>query len=176
MSTHGERSASSSDRDIPALDGLRGIAVLLVMVHHGVLITSPEGSRDLLYRLATFGWVGVDIFFVLSGFLITRILIDYRDGPQYFQRFYVRRALRIFPLYYAMLLFLLAAASPVHFLSAEDSAELRHYQLWYWTYLVNFRLAILPRIVHQQGDWASVVPRRRRAVLSDLAFRCGVLE
>jgi peptidoglycan/LPS O-acetylase OafA/YrhL len=84
----------------PALDGVRGFAFLLVFCHH--------------YLRMEIGWVGVDIFFVLSGFLITGILFDTRDDPNRARNFYVRRALRIFPLYYLVLLLIAAAAPFVH--------------------------------------------------------------
>lgn len=72
----------------PALDGLRGIAVLAVMLCH------------TLYRPLVLGWMGVPLFFALSGFLITGILLRAKSQPSYFGRFYKRRALRIFPIYY----------------------------------------------------------------------------
>jgi peptidoglycan/LPS O-acetylase OafA/YrhL len=73
----------------PALDGLRAVAFLLVFFLH--------------YLGLPWGWVGVEMFFVLSGFLITGILYDTRDHPHRWRTFYVRRALRIFPLYYGTL-------------------------------------------------------------------------
>jgi peptidoglycan/LPS O-acetylase OafA/YrhL len=76
----------------PALDGLRAVAVLLVFASH------------YLYRDMAFGWIGVDFFFVLSGFLITGILFDTRFRVNRFKVFYARRILRIFPLYYGVLL------------------------------------------------------------------------
>ncbi len=75
-----------SSRHIPELDGLRGIAVLMVIVGHGTHHTLVAVS-------------GVSLFFVLSGFLITRILLHSTGKPHYFSNFYVRRALRIWPLY-----------------------------------------------------------------------------
>src|SRR5712691_8951390 len=85
---------------IPVLDGLRGIAILLVLLWHG-FFSIPFKSKVLL-RLAAIGklsWSGVDLFFVLSGFLIGGILLDAKDSPRYFQTFYARRAYRILPLY-----------------------------------------------------------------------------
>jgi peptidoglycan/LPS O-acetylase OafA/YrhL len=83
-------------RFFPALDGLRAVAVLLVFIqHYGELQVPPS---------ITYGWAGVDIFFVLSGFLITGILYDTRNSVHRFRNFYVRRTLRIFPLYYGVLL------------------------------------------------------------------------
>ena len=91
-------------RQIPALDGVRGIAVLIVILHHGQLMM-PDASPGWILLKSAFrlGWAGVDLFFVLSGFLITGILLDTRPASNYFQSFYARRILRIFPLYYVAL-------------------------------------------------------------------------
>ena len=94
---------------MPELDVVRGIAVLLVVFLHGMALPlhgelSPFGR--VLYNLSQYGWVGVNLFFVLSGFLITGILLDCRHRPDYFRRFYIRRALRILPALYAVLLIL----------------------------------------------------------------------
>lgn len=80
---------------IPELQGLRGIAVLAVVMYHSHL----RLERTPLYSASLWGWAGVNLFFVLSGFLITSILIEARDKPRYFRNFYGRRALRIWPVY-----------------------------------------------------------------------------
>ena len=77
----------------PALDGLRAIAFLLVFLQH--------------YEQMPWGWTGVDFFFVLSGFLITGILFDTRNDPHRVRNFYIRRTLRIFPLYYGVMVIIL---------------------------------------------------------------------
>jgi peptidoglycan/LPS O-acetylase OafA/YrhL len=77
---------------IQELDGLRGIAVLAVVAEHYLSWLPQTGSQN--------GWLGVDLFFILSGFLITSILINLRDKERYFSTFYERRALRIFPPYF----------------------------------------------------------------------------
>jgi len=87
-----------------ALDGLRGIAVLMVIVLHTVHFDKHKVFFKELNRLIGTGWMGVDLFFVLSGFLITRILIQTRDDPARARNFYMRRALRILPAYYFYLL------------------------------------------------------------------------
>ncbi len=88
----------------PALDGLRGIAVLLVMVHNLSIIDVDVSLVEKLWIMWTdSGWIGVQLFFVLSGFLITGILLDDRASPRYYKNFYIRRAVRIFPLYYLTL-------------------------------------------------------------------------
>lgn len=78
------------------LDSLRAAAILAVMCYH-------EISFPFLHRWTVNGWIGVDLFFVLSGFLITGILLRSKNKPDYFRRFYGRRLLRIFPPYYAFL-------------------------------------------------------------------------
>ena len=92
---------------MPELDSIRGIAVLLVLFYHGFgFAYGLSGLRGIgrLFVAATLGgWVGVNLFFVLSGFLITGILLDTKARADYYKRFYFRRALRILPLYYAVL-------------------------------------------------------------------------
>ena len=83
---------------------MRGLAIGLVLVYHFTLGMQGEGlASRLLFKLTSTGWCGVDLFFVLSGFLITGILCDAQESPHRFRNFYARRALRIFPLYYATL-------------------------------------------------------------------------
>ena len=93
---------------MPGIDVLRGCAVLMVVVFHGMAYQAPRvewGSRILnaLYGVTAWGWLGVNLFFVISGFLITGILDDTALRPDYYKRFYVRRALRILPAYVAVL-------------------------------------------------------------------------
>jgi len=95
---------------LPQLDGLRGIAILGVLAFHFNL--SEVGWAGLGFQVGFFelGWTGVTLFFVLSGYLITEILLATRDEPRYFRNFYARRALRIFPAYYLMLILAYRAA------------------------------------------------------------------
>jgi peptidoglycan/LPS O-acetylase OafA/YrhL len=91
-----------SDRRLAELDGLRGIAIIFVLVWHftGMLVDPGQGKiQYLTWRFLIFGRSGVDLFFVLSGFLIIGILVDNRDTSDYFKTFYVRRMLRILPPY-----------------------------------------------------------------------------
>jgi len=94
---------------MPELDTVRGIAILLVLFFHGFAEFGTVGLSGLprLFVLATMtGWMGVNLFFVLSGFLITGILLDSREKPRYYRSFYIRRALRILPAYYLLLVVL----------------------------------------------------------------------
>src|SRR5215475_2056891 len=99
---------AAADRHVRAFDGLRGIAIVLVLLRHVGEDLPARRLGGVVDAALSAGWLGVDVFFVLSGFLITGILLDARgdaaapaDG--YFRRFYARRALRIFPLYYLFL-------------------------------------------------------------------------
>jgi peptidoglycan/LPS O-acetylase OafA/YrhL len=101
--------AGASER-IPALDSLRGAAILMVFAHHAFFWSGMRTDWWLARALSLAsrpGWLGVDLFFVLSGFLITGRLLDRRQvaARGYYRWFYTRRALRILPLYYTMLAF-----------------------------------------------------------------------
>ena len=101
-----------------------------------------SGLAQPLWAIMREGWVGVDLFFVLSGFLITGILVDTRKSPGYFRNFYARRALRIFPLYFAYLagVFLILPLLPrIAPWQAETSFAT---QMWYWSYLCNLLIAL----------------------------------
>ena len=91
----------ASGRHVAALDGLRGVAVLMVMASHYAGSMSVLGLAAIDRLPFRFGWAGVDVFFALSGFLITGILLDAKGQPLFFRNFYARRVLRICPLYYS---------------------------------------------------------------------------
>jgi peptidoglycan/LPS O-acetylase OafA/YrhL len=98
MNTDTKLSAAASR--LPELDGLRAIAILLVLFSHQAAFVPLAGIR----RFLDMGWIGVDLFFVLSGFLIGGILLEQRDATNYYRIFYLRRFLRIVPLYTLILL------------------------------------------------------------------------
>jgi peptidoglycan/LPS O-acetylase OafA/YrhL len=95
---------------MPELDSLRGVAILAVVIYHGLFwsnnLDGLSGLSRIIVNLTRFGWLGVNLFFVLSGFLITGILIRQRTATNYYSQFYFRRAVRILPALYALLLIL----------------------------------------------------------------------
>src|SRR6266550_2788258 len=125
---------------IASLDGLRGCAILLVLLFH-FTARAPYPTDHASIRLQSvfdLGWSGVDLFFVLSGFLITGLLIDAKGSAGYFKVFYARRALRILPLYYGTLVvmfvlpyLLTSVMNPTYITPFRD-------QIWYWGYLQNY--------------------------------------
>jgi peptidoglycan/LPS O-acetylase OafA/YrhL len=134
---------ASRDGREPVLDGVRGVAILLVLFHHFVLYSDFEGGRRLdayMEVLGDAGWIGVDLFFVLSGFLITGILLDTKSSPRFFRTFYARRTLRIFPLYFGVLLGVFIV-SPLLF-GRPLFGEVEGSQVWYWTYTSNVDVAL----------------------------------
>lgn len=138
---------------IPALDGVRGLAILAVMIYRFGLrgdFHSTSGEDEfpqLVFQTLLLGQRGVDLFFVLSGFLITGILFDARGEPHFFRHFYTRRILRILPLYYGSLVlfllviprFLSSAQFPINH-AMED-------QHWLWLHAANFSHLL-------RGDWS----------------------
>lgn len=134
-----KRSATYSDLEnpggfshVPALDGIRGLAIVLVLIEHLLWSNNHTGSRifDLIECARNSTYVGVNLFFALSGFLITGILVDTVNLPHYFKNFYGRRCLRIFPLYYGFLLVLFLLTKPLHFAWSG-------WQYYYLTYTAN---------------------------------------
>ncbi|MBV8847865.1 MAG: acyltransferase [Bryobacterales bacterium] len=103
----------SQENRLAPLDGLRGLAIVMVLLtHYGTMLDRTSPLQHIVRSLFDFGWTGVDCFFVLSGFLITGILLDTRGAENYFQAFYARRILRIFPLYYFSLILLFLLVMP----------------------------------------------------------------
>lgn len=99
---------------IPELDGLRGLAILLVIFFHytnGESLTRLDGLAYYVQRSAASSWTGVNLFFVLSGFLIGGILVDARGSDSYFRTFYARRFFRIIPIYYLWICLYIALVS-----------------------------------------------------------------
>jgi peptidoglycan/LPS O-acetylase OafA/YrhL len=137
------RSDPASLKRLAVIDGLRGIAILLVLGFHlwGLLpgLSGGKATAALdvyLGRLFGIGWSGVDLFFVVSGFLLTGNLYDARGSTTYFRSFYARRFLRVFPLYYVFLVVLIFLI-PSSLSPPLQIEPLRKVQVYFWTYTVN---------------------------------------
>jgi len=131
-----------TDRHIPALDGLRGLAVLGVIILH-YWMAGAETPLDQVVQFAVgAGWIGVDLFFVLSGFLITGILLDSKGRPGYFRVFYARRILRIFPLYFTVLAVLLVILPTLGLDVFLQDPHAIAAGLWPWFFLTNILMSV----------------------------------
>ena len=133
----------------PALDGLRGIAILLVLAHHLTLVQPTTAFEASALALLHTGWAGVDLFLVLSGFLITGILLDSRGSDRYFRNFYARRTLRIVPLYYSVVLFSyhVLPRFPTWYVRLVGRSEVPP-ERDFWLFLSNFTMAQRDQIQH----------------------------
>ena len=130
---HADRQASR--QHYPALDGLRGIAILFIVIYHNF------GYIDKYFF---FGWLAVDLFFVMSGFLITDILLNAVGHKNFLRNFYLRRVLRIFPLYYLSLFIFLIVLPRL-----PIESGIKYYtdnQVWLWTYLQNWLYIFKPPV------------------------------
>jgi peptidoglycan/LPS O-acetylase OafA/YrhL len=123
---------------IPALDGVRGIAIALVLLSHFMLRGYFQDERS--YFITQFGWIGVDLFFVLSGFLITGILLDSKRNEHYWLNFYRRRVLRIFPLYYFVVLITWLTILFVE--KAPDRLQGYDAFAWFFTFTPNIAMGL----------------------------------
>jgi peptidoglycan/LPS O-acetylase OafA/YrhL len=145
-------SSLSSERGfrghIAELDGLRAYGSMIVLLNH----FWPKSLSIAIWHLGQMGWIAMDSFFVLSGFLITGILIDSRNKPDYYRTYYRRRALRIFPLYYVVLALLIFQIRFRHG-GVEYKYLIAHWgsPAWFLFYLGNIKTAIANSWTHVLG-------------------------
>lgn len=163
---------------MPALDGIRGLAILMVFATHFLRIDQPANFFErILHKIASYGHYGVELFFVLSGFLITGILIDTRKTSGYFRNFYMRRLVRIFPLYYGVLLVALVIL-PL-FIPLPGFEKTMQNQAWLWMYVANIFVGIkgsydsLPMFSH---FWSLAVEEHFYLIWPVLVYKINRLE
>jgi peptidoglycan/LPS O-acetylase OafA/YrhL len=160
---------------VPALDGIRGAAILLVLFDHLFWSNTVTGNRifDILSAIRASSYVGVNLFFALSGFLITGILLDTLSIPHFFRTFYARRVLRIFPLYYGVLVLLLLLTRPLHLVW-------NGWQYFFLTYTSNLALWTRPplELAHVNIDhfWSLQVEEQFYFVWPFIVFRVRKLQ
>jgi peptidoglycan/LPS O-acetylase OafA/YrhL len=159
---------SQAPERVSELDGIRGIAILVVMLYHIGMQTPAHPTY--FYRLVLdthgFGWCGVDLFFVLSGFLITGILLDSKGSRNYFSVFYIRRALRILPLYYLAVFLLFQVIPPAAHRFGWSWTEVSSTeQIWYWLHISNWRTAFVPLIYPEVSHFWSLAVEEQFYVL-----------
>jgi len=150
-----------------ALDGIRGLAILLVFCFDCLKIPNDGGIVSQAVRiLCGAGWTGVDLFFVLSGFLITGILLDTKGRRGYFSSFFGRRAVRIFPLYYMALVlafWIVPSIGAIFFPDSSLAGELttlRQDQGWFFSYLQNWMFVARgawPQIGYLNHFWSLAI-------------------
>ena len=142
---------------LPTLDGIRGLAIVLVLCHNVQRLGSPVGwfARGVEFGL-DLGWVGVQLFFVLSGYLITGILLDTKSAPNHFRSFFARRALRIFPLYYLTLVVILVGL-PLLGVNRHVPEPSLEAQLPFWLYYSNWAAPFGPPQYSLSHLWSLAV-------------------
>jgi peptidoglycan/LPS O-acetylase OafA/YrhL len=123
----------------PALDGIRALAIVMVFALHYGGGTHGGPLLNLVNQLRLRGWIGVDLFFTLSGFLITGILYDTRADSHYFKRFFARRSVRIFPIFYLVFTIFVVLTPLFHY-------QWRGGHLLFLIYMGNFSLAADPSL------------------------------
>jgi peptidoglycan/LPS O-acetylase OafA/YrhL len=154
-----EKTMNSAKDHVPELDGIRGLAILPVLIYHFVdRYPKPDsGLSFIFYKITQAGWVGVDLFFVLSGFLITGILVDTKNNERFFSAFYGRRLLRIFPLYYIMLMAYFWVGPFLSADLAQQYSSMREHQSWFWFYLSNWLFSSASETIPGLYFWSLAV-------------------
>ncbi len=165
-------------KHMPELDVLRGVAILAVLLYHGFYWQQAVSSSrwvTAFYNSTVIGWLGVNLFFVLSGFLITGILVDSKGKSSYYGNFYRRRALRILPAYLAVLLVLVLLGAMTYRSFAVDLLFLANYS----TYLHATNYGVLWSLsVEEQFYlfWPALVANVSKRVLAFVSLLICLVE
>jgi peptidoglycan/LPS O-acetylase OafA/YrhL len=162
-SSSAPRTDETGSPPIPELDGVRGVAILLVLLFHFQGVRPPWVPKALTYPMVI-GWSGVDLFFVLSGFLITRILIATRGSANYFSAFYARRALRILPLYLLAVFLCFRVGLPLADRLGVPIAADRGLEPWFWLHVSNWATAFGRDVRPLSHFWSLAIEEQFYAV------------
>jgi len=162
------------------LDGVRGLAILMVLVYHmfsfRMRFQHWAGAAGLIASLTQPLWLGVDLFFVLSGFLITGVLLDGKSQPHGLRKFFVRRALRILPLYYLVLVVIWFFYRNSHAFVALGFVYLANVAPLFGIEMINTPLWSLSVEEHFYLGWPWVVHFLRRRTVVVIALALCILE
>lgn len=158
---------------IPVLDGLRSLVILVLIVHYTDSVDLAPVAKTTFYLTQLVAAVGLDVFFALSGFLITGILLDTRGAAGYFRTFYSRRILRIFPLYYGTLLIFLVVLPAVSNRFDNERLTLSQH-VYYWTYLVNLAESFGWHVAPSTGHfWSLGVEEQFYLIWPAIVYACS---
>jgi peptidoglycan/LPS O-acetylase OafA/YrhL len=172
MRTLEDTSSTQVSRHIPALDGVRALAILLVIPHNVDVLQAPFPAFDYpLVALMHAGWTGVQLFFVLSGFLITANLLDTRSSPNYLSAFFGRRVLRIMPLYFVALCVAFVIAPALGTVPQNLHATQSH-QIWLWTFLSNWAQPFGGKVYGFGHFWSLAVEEQFYLLWPFVVLRC----
>jgi len=158
---------------IPQLDAVRGLAILAVILHN----QSGKYPSLHLSRVFANGWMGVDLFFVLSGFLITGILLDTKGSEGWLKSFYIRRCLRIWPLYFAVILFFFVAVPWLR--PAQGRVVFERSSPW-WSFTLFLQNFFVPHLSGAAGSlgvtWSLAVEEQFYLVWPWVVWYCSTAQ
>jgi peptidoglycan/LPS O-acetylase OafA/YrhL len=157
---------------IPALDGIRALAILLVIPHNVDILSGPFPAVAFPFvAIMHAGWIGVQLFFVLSGFLITGNLLDTQGTENYYGAFIARRALRILPLYFGVL-FATFVLAPLLVTLPPDLRDTQHNHVWLWTFLSNWTAPYGGTVTGFSHFWSLAVEEQFYILWPFVVARC----
>jgi peptidoglycan/LPS O-acetylase OafA/YrhL len=172
MRTLEDTSSTQVSPRIPALDGVRALAILLVIPHNVDMLKAPFPAFEYpLVALMHAGWIGVQLFFVLSGFLITGNLLDTRNSANYLSAFFGRRILRIMPLYFVALGVAFVIAPALGTVPQKLHATQSH-QIWLWTFLSNWSQPFGGKVYGFGHFWSLAVEEQFYLLWPFVVLRC----
>ena len=154
--------------------------LLLVLTAHFYFLAqgATKPVDHLLWEMSESGWIALDVFFVMSGFLITGILLDTKGAPHFFKNFYARRFLRIFPIYYVTLFAVFIILPRLQVIPPSAIGPVVDVQAWYWSYLTNVLVATTEPpagsiALYTRHLWSLAVEEQFYLLWPLVVFLCG---